>query len=663
MAKKMWEISRHLEPKHAIAGAVAVSLALLGLHYGGYGSDTTSALTIAVWWLVALGLGFDLLPRQPLSALGVVAASSLLALGGFTVLSVTWADDAGKAYVEAVQMLAIVGVFVAALLFSRRGEGRSWLAGVCVGLGLIVFMALLSRFFPGLGDDRELTAQLGPIVGGRLSWPLGYWNAIGTVTAFFTVLTVWFSASGGLRVTRSIAAAAIPGTFVVLYLCSSRGALVALAAGLVLLIAIGSDRPSMVVSLALGALGGAIPVALATGFHELVHAQPGPEADSQGLTLMLVTVLATGATFAIRYFGDGAIRRIRISRRSGGIGLAVVVTAMIACLFIVDPVEQFDSFTAPPTSAPSLSGEQTYATEHLLGSGGNGRWQLWKSALSAFESEPVVGIGSGGFGSWFKLDGDIWMETIDAHSAPLQILGELGALGFLLLTVFSVTVVVAAISRIRVGSSARRLNTLTQRDSSESPGRPDARDLAVALSVLLTGAVSLSIDWTGEFPVVFIPLLICASLACSGTYSVRQVIPAGKKLTTAIAVVLILISGAAIYAAGRQYVSSTKLESSRNAYDSGRPESALADARDAIDATPWSGAPYSQAAAILYELEMNRDALRYSVKATERAPTNDAMWLQRARIEQAAGEPLAAKASRDKARSLDPKAPIWNKPD
>jgi len=639
---------------------VAVSLTLLAMNYGGYGSDTTAALAIAVWWLVALGLGFDLLPRQRLAMPGVVAFSALLGLTAFTALSIIWADDAGKAYIEGVQMAAMTGVFVAALLFVKRGEGRAWLAGMSVGLGVIVFLALVSRFFPELGDDRELTAQLGSIVGGRLSWPLGYWNAVGTVAAFFAVLTVWFSASARSRVARSVATATVPGTALVLYLCSSRGALAALAAGLILLIGVGPRRLPMIASLTLGLVGAVVPVILATGFHDLVHAQASQDADAQGVTLMVVTVLATLATFAVRYLGDRPIDRTQVSRKISIAGLVAVVIVALVGVIALDPVEKFDSFTAPPTSVPSLDGKQTYATEHLLGSGGNGRWQLWKSALSAFESEPLTGIGAGGFSNWFKLDGDIWMKTIDAHSTPLQILGELGAIGFLLLALFSLTVVVIGVSRLRIEPSAQRLSFLSSRAEPDTADRPDAKDLSVVLAVLLTGLVSLSIDWTGEFPVVFIPLLICAALISGQAYSLRP-IPDGNRLSTVAAILLILVSGAFIYGTGRQYIASSKVESSRDLYDEGRPEAAFADARDAIDATPWWGAPYSQAAAILHAQGVDRAALDYSIEATEKAPVNDAMWLQRAKIEMTLDETEAAKASRDEARKLNPKAPIWHR--
>lgn len=650
-----------LQGKHLIAGGIAVALVLIALDYGGFSPSSTAVIAIALWWLIALGLSLGLFPRAWVPAGSVSAGAILVLLALLTAVSLAWATDRGLAFAEAIQIGMICGAFLLAVFLSRRGEGRAWMLGVASGLFGILFLALVSRFFPELGDDRELTATLGEIVGGRLSWPLGYWNAVGAIAAIYSVLAIYFGGQGSNRFWRSIATASLPATLAVFYLCSSRGALVAAVAGIALLLALGPGRTRNLATLLIGLVGGLAPVLVASRSYDLVHAQPTPQADEQGLLLLAVTVLATATVFGVRYLLDGIILRSSIPKAIGWPVAGVVIALLLVGAVVADPVERFETFTEAPTETPGISGDSAYATEHLLGGGGNGRWQLWSSAFRAAQAEPLGGVGAGGYASWFKQDGDIWFKTVDAHSTPLQLLAELGIPGLVLFTAFGFVVVGVGTNRLVRGPYAARL----AKDLPENEGvsEPGWDELPVWLSLLLTGLVAISVDWSLEFPVMSIPLMICAAMLCGPAYRVEPTpIEESRRKSLLFTVGLVPLAAVVIVMAWKQYDAASSIDSSQKAFGAGREEEALEQARDAIDATPWAGAPYSQAAAVLASQSRPRTALPYAVIATRKSPTETSFWIQRARIESDLGFTRAASRSIKRAEVTDPGAPIWNGP-
>src|SRR4029077_9983952 len=72
------------------------------------------------------------------------------------------------------------------------------------------------------------------------------------------------------------------------------------------------------------------------------------------------------------------------------------------------------------------------------------RYDYWDVALRAFASEPLRGVGAGGWAVWWLRDRTINEFAQDAHSLPLQTLAELGIVGLALLAVFLAGIVVAA---------------------------------------------------------------------------------------------------------------------------------------------------------------------------------------------------------------------------
>ncbi len=161
---------------------------------------------------------------------------------------------------------------------------------------VIACLALLSRFEPSFGGDRQVGVFL-PAAAGRLSYPIGYWNGLAAAMAIAAVLLVWLGAHARAAAARAVAVAAIPLPILIVYLASSRGGVAAGAVGLTVLLAIGPARARMFAGLVIGGLGGAILISFASSRHELVDALGNSTAAAQGdqmLAISIAVVLAVG---------------------------------------------------------------------------------------------------------------------------------------------------------------------------------------------------------------------------------------------------------------------------------------------------------------------------------------------------------------------------------
>ncbi|MBK8293807.1 MAG: O-antigen ligase family protein [Solirubrobacterales bacterium] len=422
----------------------------------------------------------------------------MVGLTTWTAIAISWSNDAGIAYIRAIQIATALGICVLVIFVSKPGEGRSWIAGLTIGFGVIVVLAAASRFLPGIGTDAALSERLGPIIGGRLSWPLGYWNALGLITAFFLMFCLWHGGHAVTKRARTIATGFFPLAALVMYLCSSRGSIVASLIGAAIVIGLGPSRKRLAGTLAVGLVASTPLILLATQLDEVVHAGTGSSATIQGLALLLATIASCAVAIRAR---EPVIKRIdaaNFHHRTAlrvGIGLGVVALILVIAS---NPVDRINSFTSIPVAGANNEGS-TFATEHLLSESGNGRWQLWQTSLDAFKEQPVRGIGPGGFESYFKTNGQFWMKTIDPHSIPLQFLSELGLVGFFLLLGVVGLALYAGIRRFRelgVKSTAAKV-----------PGGRE--ELTAFIGLLAVGMFGVSIDWTGDMPVIFVPIMVC----------------------------------------------------------------------------------------------------------------------------------------------------------
>ena len=644
--------------EHLLPATVALVFLILALDYGGFPADTTAAVAIGVWWILVVGLVFGLVPRERIGRAGITAALLLLGIVILTAASIGWAPDQGRAFTKAVQLAGLLGIFVLVLFSSRRGSAREWASGIVAGLFLVVLLAALGRFIPGLSDDTQLAQDL---LGtqGRLSWPLGYWNAMGGLSAMAGVGLLWFAAHGLSRRVRAAASAGIPVVILVLFLTSSRGGFVALAAGALVAIALGPNSRVMAGGFAVAAAGGIFLSFLANRMPALLRAEDVPQAASDGLLLLAVTVAVVLVVGGVRFFLDPRIQRLGpFQPKAWKYGLGAL--AVLAVLYALDPIQRVNDFAALPETTTETAANTT--TDHLLSTGGSGRAQIWEPAIEAFKEEPVLGIGAGGFETYYQTNRDVGWIAKHSHSIHFQVAAELGTVGLLLLGGFLLTAVMVGLSRWRNGRAAASVELASLADDDASP---PWQIISLLGGIALAGAVSMSVDWSAEFPVVAGALLACLALVIGPALEPASTLAAkpGQTPWERIAIALLIPVGLiSLWGGVTSLRVETALEASQQAVADDNLQQAGKEAEEAVDILPMSSAPRIQLA-LVEELAGNQAAALAAIDdAIERDPEKASNYLVKARILLRLEKKEAAEETFEKARTLNPNDPIFQAP-
>ena len=253
-------------------GALVAGPVVLAFFSGGFFDGPRDvALLVAATVLVLLAAsGVALLPRHPAARAALAAA---LAYAGWIALSATWApvrdfagDDAERALLYAAVLVA------AAAAFSTRGSVRALEPLAAAGTVIVVAYGLGGRLLPGLVTEHPQISAAG-----RLDQPLTYWNATGALAAIGLVLCARVAGDRTRPATlRAGAAASAVALGMGCYLSFSRGALAALAAGLLALVLLAPTRAQLRGALLVLAAGGAGAIAAAASpAVRALHGSPG----------------------------------------------------------------------------------------------------------------------------------------------------------------------------------------------------------------------------------------------------------------------------------------------------------------------------------------------------------------------------------------------------
>ncbi|KAA0265208.1 MAG: hypothetical protein EDQ89_13415, partial [Acidobacteria bacterium] len=548
--------------------------------------------------VVALAPGETRVLSRPFAA----ALAALALLAGFAALSLGWSIDRDTGFADVVRLGAYLGGFGLAGLLLRPGSGRPALAGITAGLVVVCLLALGSRLL-GLGaGDAQLVATM-PSSAGRLSYPVGYWNALGSIAAMAVPMLVWFASSGRRRASVALAFAAIPPALLTAYMTSSRGALIAAAIGVLVVIAAARYRTRPVLTTAIAALAtgpAVLAAALGAGILDGPGSPPGrPELIVCAALLAGVVAVALGGPPLVARAGKSPIPGLRMRHLLAAALVAVVMTVVLA-----GPGRIAGDFAV-------TSGKEATAGGNQLSVSGSGRAQFWSTAIDAFAADPVHGIGTGSFGLWWNRHGSLETPVRDVHSEPIELLAELGPVGPLAFLAFFVAVAVGGIPRAR------------NRDD------PPA---GAALGLVATGLVGILIDWTWNVPAVAVPILVAAAVL-SGR-SLDPAVAAGRPSmramrvpAPALAVAAAALGVAAIWAGGVLAVATDRLEASRDAVAAGDLPAAARAARAAAAAEPWAAEPWVRLAEV-EKAAGNMEAGRVAIsRAIELSPDDFRSWL------------------------------------
>ena len=336
-----------------------------------------------------------------------------------------------------------------------------------------------------------------------------------------------------------------------------------------------------------------------------------------------------------RAIADGLLQRLIVPRTVKRAAVGAAALLAVAAIAVSDPAERFDEFQDVPQEEV---GDEDFVGSHLTSGSGSGRWQFWGEALDAFESEPLHGIGAGAYGSYWNRNAPINQVTGDAHSLYLEQLAELGLLGGGFLIAF---VLWGPIASLRRGPP------------------PPTPERAAAVALVAAGAVSAGLEWTWEVTAAFAPVVLALALLSGPAIGPVEKEDAQRRPLLGWGVACLLVGWLSLMLAFDTLLADRRLNASREAArdeDYGR---AVDEARSAIALQPWAAEPRLQLA-LAYEADGDfTRAAEAAKEASARARDDWLIWLARTRIAVSDGDIDAAEKALNRARRLNPRAPLF----
>ena len=606
----------------AFAGTFGLVLAY-ALRGGSYDIVVFEEYGLLIWWLLAVGIAFGVLPRVRPGRVVILLCAAMLAYAAWTALSLAWTQSSELTTEEVARSLDYLGLVLLLSLILSKDTWRAAAQGLAFGAFAVCALAVASRLAPGAfpADVVASTLKID-----RLSYPFGYWNAVAAWGAMSTTIGLAWSAHDRLIPRRAAVLASVPVAVLATYLSYSRAGVLGTALGVALVILASRNRLTVVIHAALVAAGVAIVILAVRAAPEIAHGT----GDHSALTVLAglagaIVVCIVGAWLTGQRGVDG---RHLPPRPARALAAACCVAAFLAAA-IVGPTlirKGWHSFSHPV----AVTSTSDPAARLLTLSGV--RYDVWKSALAAFDAHPLDGTGAGTFEFWFNRhpDGDPQFLR-NAHNLWLQNMAELGLPGLLLILAFAIAALAAAVSARR---RARRT-------------------LSVGLSTGFLAAFVVflfhaSVDWMWESTAITV-------LALAGV-SVLGARLAGRSWrfawwARATAVVLALGAGA-LQLPG--LLSTNDIARSQASEHAGNGNQALALANDAVQAEPWSASAYEQRGLVLEAAGRYQAAATALRRAISDEPTNYVHWIDLARIQTERGRFGAALSDYARAQELRP---------
>jgi hypothetical protein len=575
----------------ALLGFCAVA-AVAGTR-GGYFPESWAWLATATLFpavVVLLATGHVRLGWLDLSFVGL-----LFSYWGWVLLSATWSASMTRSILESQHDLAYIGVVLLALLLTSRRTAPHLVAGVLAGVTAISGYSVFTRVLP----DRF--GRFDSIAGYRLTGPIGYWNGLGIFAAMGALLALGLAARARTGVARGLASALPVVLLLTVFFTFSRGAWLGFTIGLATAIALDPRRLQLILTTLVLAPWSAAAVWLASRRHALTTVGSRLDtATAQGHSLVVVAALlalGSGLTgFAVGFVGD-RVSVPTLARRAFAGTLIALVLAGVSAVWVAKgspahlATAAWHSFHAEPKPG------QPTLTNRLTDLSSNGRLALWRTSAHDFERHPLLGTGGGTFAISWAARGTF--TALDGHSLYMETLGELGAVGLLLIVGVIAMPLVAAV---------RARHSLI---------------LPSAVGAFAAFAVHAGVDWDWELSgVTIVALLSGAALVASARRDEGR-IPARPLRLALIPVAAIL----AVLACG-SVLGNVPLGHARDALDADTSlSSAQRDARTAFRWAPWSSEPLR----ILGEAQLNssepRRARATFHQALGKDPASWELWL------------------------------------
>jgi tetratricopeptide (TPR) repeat protein len=640
-------------------------------------SMTSTELALTLGSGVVAAASVLLAPPGRQRAYGIWPLGLLLAFTVVTAISIAWSVQPDHSWQDSGRMLAYSGVFGAGVALVRVLPER-WpavLGGLTLAATIVCGYAVLTKVFPASLDPANRFA--------RLSEPYGYWNAVGLSAAMGAICCLWLGARRtGHALLRALAYPAMSLALLTLMLAYSRGALVALAVGLVLWFSVMPLRLRSATLLIVGALAAGVVGAWDFSKHALSAEGIGlaerTAAGHQLGALVLAMLLAlTVAGIAIGFFTGRQAPSLVVRRRAGAVLLGAIVLVLIAFVGALAVSHRgltgtishafndlTDADAKPPGNTP---GRLTAVASE--------RARYWKEALQVFDAHPLFGAGAEGYATAHLRYETQTLEVTHAHGFIVQTLADLGLVGLLVALALLFTWLAAA------GRATHPFNRrwtswrawLQIRTGGERPGwrRMHERQLrrytperigmlSMLCLVVVFGAHSL-IDWTW-----YVPGDACVALLCAGWLAGRGPLRASpgasrgrsrpsnsRMLIAAAVIVAALLASWSEWQPQRSEVARGEAETRLEAHDQ---PAAIAAADSAIARDPLSVEALFTLSSIQQVAGEPALARATLARAVRLQPSNPQTWLLLGRYDLTNNNPQAAAQELQAAIYLDPQS-------
>jgi O-Antigen ligase len=560
-------------------GVLAFLLVVVAVNHSGFSPVawgwTSLALLLLACAALLLGNGTRVRARE------LALFGSLVALLTWTLLSAAWSASAAQAALEAERLVVYVAASLAALLLLR--SHRPVLVGVWAAVLAVCAYSLATRLFPtrlGVFDS---------IAGYRLSEPIGYWNGLGLFATMGLLLALGIVLGARGRALRLVAGSSTVVLASTLYFTFSRGAWIALAAGILTLLVLDSRRLRVLAALLVVVPWSAIGIWIASQSEGLTRLRVSLDAAASDGRLVALAVAALSVAAAVATLVFDAVDGKYEARRPVRIAAWTIAALAVLGGFAIVSVREgspptlarkaYDAFVTPsPFEGEDLN-------RHLLRLSAGERIPQWRVAWKQYRLNPWLGSGAGTYETHWLRYRPAPGTVRDAHNLYLETLAELGPVG---LGVLCLALLVPLGAAIR----ARERGLVSA-----------ASGAYVAYLVHSAG------EWNWELPAITLAALFvgCALLVAARTPEGQGASPMLLRPAAAgAAAVLAVLAFIGL-------VGNSALEASTEAVQRLELERAESDARKAARWMPWSPEPWQRVAeAQLYRGE--RSAARQSLR-------------------------------------------------
>lgn len=619
------ETPGRLQARRAAGFLFALALILLlAFNGGGYDVVIRHQVSLAIWAVIALGLGIGVLPRAKLTPACLVALGGFVALAGLTLLSHVWTESDERTTEELARVLQYMGLVVLAFLALNRYTWRGAAMGFATAALVVPFFAVGARLFPDLLTDH-VAAAFGI---DRLSYPLDYWNGVACWGAMAAAVGLVLGSNSSRSTIRAAAAATVPVAVLSVYLTYSRFGVAALAVASIAAVAVSKHRWTAGANGLIAGAGCGLAILVAHSHDQIAHATGNAGAGSVVLVLVAAGVLCAGA--AVATFRAG-LDKVRMDVGTARVALvASIVGALLVAGALHGPLNRaWDQFKndKPPAAA---GGTGRFATL------GGTRYTVWTTAVDAFNSDPWRGIGPGAFEFYWDKHGKGREFARDAHSLYIEEAAELGIPGVIALLV--------ALGGLLWAAIQARMRWRRRRDIAAG---------SALIAVFVVFLAYAGIDWMWELGAVGALALGGVAVAGAGGLDRAERRQLGPWTRSAM-VVAALLAGA-VQVPG--LISTERTRASESALAGGDAARAQDLADQAITAEDWAASPYAARAEAVERLGNLAEAKRDAQQAIDREPDNWRNHLLLARIEAEHGDRTGALGQIAAARRLAPRIP------